>query len=238
MVLVCSVLVSNLSISAETSEPDRFYDMDDLSPLQIHFMREAYEYKLNYFLSDRWFAENVPRIFYRDTALSFVEGYEFNPDDFSEINFEEFKPASEYGYTFENVEDYYIMVFETFDDLYYTIPVLKNMPMIENVDTFIYSLGDERLYPPNRGDAEKYGTIEVTQEIADRMVKNHKLKNDGDLDNDYKITINDVVRYFRIIHNPQIDLDPVQFYIADIYQDGKINVVDAVVCVNKVIGKE
>jgi hypothetical protein len=95
---------------------------------------------------------------------------------------------------------------------------------------------------PTKEQLEKYLTYDQIKENIDEirgwLINLEEPYELGDMDNDASVTINDIVYYFRLFANPQTKLTSLQFYQADIYQDGKINVVDAVVCVNKVIGKE
>jgi hypothetical protein len=231
LILSCSVLFSALGVSAERFEGNA---NENLSPLQIQLIRNAHENVDNYFMPDSWFIDKTDRNFSDTVLIYFVDGYELNLEDFSSINYKEIKPAPEYDEEYS--ENSFSMSFNSFDDLYNSYNALSEISVIDNIDG-LWSFNEPH-YAPTSADLEEYGTVEVSQEYKNHVFGKFGVTNDGDIDEDDEITINDVVSYFRFFANPQTKLGTIKFYQADIYQDGKVDVIDAVVCVNKILGIE
>jgi hypothetical protein len=156
-IMTLALTATSVTAIAETTETDSpyYFGTDNLSPLQIQLIREEYEYYRNYFMPDSWFIYNTAHGFYKTLSVRFVDEYELNLDDFSDINFVEFisTPNSKYPNSYE-------ISFNSFDDLYYARLILLEMPVFEYVGGFMYA--EEMLYPAFQSDIKKYGIIEYS----------------------------------------------------------------------------
>jgi hypothetical protein len=190
------------------------------------------------FLPKEWVIENYSNIGigFETTVLVYaVDGYTLNESDFSGLNLMELAIFPDDP----NVLNDATLEFYSFEDAWNSIPVLKSNPNISYVDVSL-SLPDGREMPKVEVTLETLSDIMTAEQIAEHADEIAEVFDipQGDMDGDTETTINDVVSYFRLFANPQTKLTSLQFYQADIFQDGKVNVIDAVVCVNKILGIE
>jgi hypothetical protein len=165
--------------------------------------------------------------FFKYVGISMKAGYEFNPEDYPELNILSVETDND-GYVYA--------IFSSFDEAYYALPIIE---------------ADEKVYSARLNfqhtelgvlldlkDYEEYLTYDDIVANIDKILANETMLDrfgKGDFDGDTITSVNDTVMYLKAIQNPQIDLTSVEFYRADIHQDGKVDVVDLVVCVNKIL---
>jgi hypothetical protein len=215
--------------TAETTTTPKTYDKYELACI-----RSFKENEFNKYFPDEYFGDHYGKYFDEGFEIEWelgimpAEGYEFNLDDFSDLGVTSViepdqwtEPAGLYRLFCENYS--------------------KSMQIAEILNQDAYSDKVEQVYAGMSRVILIEGSILPTRE---EMKKYEPYLQEtygitwGDMDEDDTVTINDIVRYFRLFSNPQTKLEPIQFYQADLYQDGKVNVLDVLLCIDKVIGKD
>jgi hypothetical protein len=223
----------------------------NLSPLQIELIRKAHENPSNYFMPDSWFVDKTQYSFSDTLLIYFIDGYELNLEDFSDINYKELKPAPEYDEEYK--ENSFAMTFNSFDDLYNSYDALSEISVI---DTVYGGLSyPEPYYQPHLGDIAKYLTAEEIQENAELICEILHLTQaylfefcgiavlstlPGDIDCNGKVQLNDIVILSKAVSAEDIDdvLDSQGKANADVFADGIIDSADLSVFASAMVNSE
>jgi hypothetical protein len=207
---------------------------DNLIGRQVELIREAHEIPDNEFMPDKWFVEKTDYNFSDCLLVYFVDGYELNPNDFRERNITEIKRAPEFDE--EYGEGAYFVTFErphdaTFESKYFSSNHPDKVKRVVDFTSF-----PDKEYKPTAEDIKKYGTIGLSaEEVAELWAKfgitpseNLSTTLSGDLDNNGKIQLNDVVILSQAISAENIDdvLDSQGKANADVFADGIIDSAD------------
>jgi hypothetical protein len=237
IIAITSVMCVNISAQTEEIYPETYID-ENYTELKGGIIRELIEESFNAFMPDIWFFERGHVYFEKYLAIQFVDGYEYNSNDFEGLGIIEVTDdfglyIDRYSKSIQN-DNVKCVVFDSYDS------IQENITTIENNDNIVGILGGGGIVAlmvesfPIEEDIAEYLTPAEIQENAEIIEKELAITVNGDLDGDYETTMTDTVLYLKQIAT-QKPLNSVEFYRADMHQDGKVDVVDLVTCVYKIL---